>query len=969
MRRHLRLFTITLVLLPLMIGGLLIFRPFRTAIAQRSGPQPGGAQLSATAKQQIQALLAEKRSRTSAQKKIDSRLLYAMRERRGEAVTSRGELRSMRSAAAIAKSDEKGLAEVDIKGNVSKEMIKTIGRLGGEVLYASARAGAIRARVPFVALEGLATLPAVSSIRPAARAITHRRLTSPGGISWGQVPPLLKMGRSLQRGLGPEFDRRAANIRTQLSAVVSHPVQQGAAAGMGAATSEGVTAHRVIEARNLFGAKGLGIKIGVLSNSVDFLPQSIASGDLPPDVVVLPGQSGIRSDTPPDGEGTAMLEIIHDLAPSAKLYYATAFNGIDSFADNIRALRAAGCDIIVDDVIYDTESPFHDDIVTTAVNEVTADGALYFSSAGNDGNYSDGTSSAWEGDFRDSGTTLASLPGGTLHDFGNGVISNRVESTTGFILGLWWSDPLGASGNDYDIFILDNTLTTVLDASTNLQDGDDDPFEATYPGAFATERIIIFKTTESEIRALHLNNFGGELAFSTPGSTHGHNSAANAIGVAAIDVALADGGSFIGGPTNPLELFSSDGPRRVFYKSDGTPFTPGNILFSDGGGELRRKPDLTAADGVATTWPLFPTFFGTSAAAPHAAAIAALLKSAKPRLTSNEVREALSGTALDIEAPGFDQDSGAGIIDAFAALQFVGAAPAPFLELSAVATTEAGGDGDGFVEPGESGRLTTTLTNTGEATALGIQATLTTSTPGVTIINGYSGYPRIGPGGGYDINTTPFAFTLSNNAPCGLEIDFTLTVDYANSNAGPKVLTFKVQMGQLEMSTVRYTGPPVPIPDIDPAGVSIQIVVSGLSNPISDLNFIFDGSACTSDAGATTVGLDHTYVGDLLITLTSPQGTTVTLMNRPGNGLENAGHNFCNTMLDDGAIASIQNIVTAGAPYSGTFKPPNPLAAFNGQNGNGTWILNVADLEGNDTGNIRAFSLVFSTFSCMTSAP
>jgi hypothetical protein len=50
-----------------------------------------------------------------------------------------------------------------------------------------------------------------------------------------------------------------------------------------------------------------------------------------------------------------MLEIIHDLAPSAKLYYATAFKSIDSFADNIRALRAAGCDIIVDDVIYDAE--------------------------------------------------------------------------------------------------------------------------------------------------------------------------------------------------------------------------------------------------------------------------------------------------------------------------------------------------------------------------------------------------------------------------------------------------------------------------------------------------------------------------------------------------------------------------------------------------------------------------------------
>jgi subtilisin-like proprotein convertase family protein len=118
-----------------------------------------------------------------------------------------------------------------------------------------------------------------------------------------------------------------------------------------------------------------------------------------------------------------------------------------------------------------------------------------------------------------------------------------------------------------------------------------------------------------------------------------------------------------------------------------------------------------------------------------------------------------------------------------------------------------------------------------------------------------------------------------------------LTIDYANSDAGPEVLPFKVQMGQLELSTVRYTGPPVPIPDADPAGVSVQIMVNGLSNPISDLNFVFEGNGCNSDAGATTVGLDHEWVGDLVVTLTSPHGTTVTLINRPGNGLENNGHN------------------------------------------------------------------------------
>ena len=131
----------------------------------------------------------------------------------------------------------------------------------------------------------------------------------------------------------------------------------------GAATTQGEVAHRASEARNFFGVTGAGVNIGVLSDSVDFLAQSIASGDLPADVTVLPGQSGV----PGSGEGTAMLEIVHDMAPGAKLFFASAFNGAQSFADNIRALRAAGCHIIVDDVIYASESPFQDGIIAAAV--------------------------------------------------------------------------------------------------------------------------------------------------------------------------------------------------------------------------------------------------------------------------------------------------------------------------------------------------------------------------------------------------------------------------------------------------------------------------------------------------------------------------------------------------------------------------------------------------------------------------
>ena len=83
--------------------------------------------------------------------------------------------------------------------------------------------------------------------------------------------------------------------------------------------------------------------------------------------------------------------------------------------------------------------------------------------------------------------------------------------------------------------------------------------------------------------------------------------------------------------TNVTETFSADGPRRIFFLENGTAITPGN--FSSTGGTLRQKPDITAADRVSVTGVGgFPTTFsGTSAAAPHAGAIAGLLKNLEAR--------------------------------------------------------------------------------------------------------------------------------------------------------------------------------------------------------------------------------------------------------------------------------------------------------------------------------------------------
>src|SRR5262249_4877461 len=157
-----------------------------------------------------------------------------------------------------------------------------------------------------------------------------------------------------------------------------------------------------------------------------------------------------------------------------------------------------------------------------------------------------------------------------------------------------------------------------------------------------------------------------------------------------------------------------------------------------GGGETRFKPDLSAADGVSTTLPsgsgLNP-FFGTSAAAPHAGAVAALLKSAVPTATAAKIRAAMLAAALDIEAQGGDQQSGQGVVSAMESLQQVGAKPAVFLSFVSKTITGSGG---GSLQPGGTGSVVVAVLNEGGATATAVTATLTTSTPGVVMISGAS---------------------------------------------------------------------------------------------------------------------------------------------------------------------------------------------------------------------------------------
>jgi hypothetical protein len=743
--------------------------------------------------QQIQALLEEKEARTADQQKIDSQLLYAIKMRRGESIA-----KSVPRLSADVGADDAGLVTVDITAIIDDHLLDSLKGMSVEVSNVFREYNSLRAVVSLEQIETIASFSQVRFIQPKQEALFSQAGAEMRKLSDAQPRHSTPGGRQTS---GPRywgFINRAARVRAALQpTLINAP---NTPLGIGSVTSQGDTTHRAFTARGTFNTDGTGVKIGVLSDGVDSLAVSQGTGDLGV-VTVLPGQGGFGD------EGTAMLEIIHDLAPGAQLFFATAGNGLASFAQNIRDLRTAGCDIILDDVGYFVESPFQDGqtpavvspnnagLATQAVNDVVASGALYFSAAANSGNLNDGTSGTWEGDFVDGGT-LGLVPGGNIHDFDPGAAVAQYDTITadGFPTNLHWSDPLGGSNNDYDLFILAPDGTSVVSSSTNVQNGTQDPYEEVFfaPIGF---RIVILQKTGAANRFLHLSTNRGELLFNTPGETHGHNAASGAYGVGAVCAVCVFPSAF--SAANQVETFSSDGPRHIFFNGNGSAITPGNV--SSTGGSVLLKPDITAADGAAVSGAGgFPTlFFGTSAAAPHAAAIAALLKSANPALTQDQIKTALTSTAIDIEAPGTDRDSGAGIVMPYPALQSLGAPVEgkAFLELSTVSKMETCCNSDGFIDPGESGTLRITLNNVGLLDATLATAALTTSTAGVTIVNGASAYPNIAASNGSAVNTTAFSFSLGPGVAPDPSVDFTLTINYAGGHQPSQSWNFTVQLG------------------------------------------------------------------------------------------------------------------------------------------------------------------------------
>ena len=470
---------------------------------------------------------------------------------------------------------------------------------------------------------------------------------------------------------------------------------------VGAVTSQADTAIRAAEARATFDVDGTGVPVGVLSDSFNSSgggsvsgngcnravtgTSSQDSGDLPASVKViedLPGESD---------EGRAMAELVHDLAPGSPLLFATAFTSEPGFAANIDALRACGAKVLVDDVIYYAEPMFQDGVVAQAAQRAVDAGVPYFSSAGNygrvgvDEQYVDGA----PGD-----------DGNDFHQFapGSQVANITLPPGCGVRLVLQWAEPFdgtlgpGAS-SDYDLGLYDCSGDSCdllpggsADAAQgcSLQGGGPggDPLEIleSPENAGAAPQVVSVAVNRvcGEARRFRIgvtatggcsltgSGYGFDSAIFNSAQIYGHAAAAGAVAVAAVDYREIEQGGDRTPPQNVInvERFSSlGGVLPFFYAGNGTPL-PGGV-------QLRAKPEISAPDGTNTTFFVqdsdadgFPNFFGTSAAAPHAAAVAALVRQQNPSLSPAGVLATLTTTAVDIESAGYDYLSGFGLVDA-----------------------------------------------------------------------------------------------------------------------------------------------------------------------------------------------------------------------------------------------------------------------------------------------------------------
>jgi hypothetical protein len=549
-----------------------------------------------------------------------------------------------------------------------------------------------------------------------------------------------------------------------------------------------------------------------------------ASGDLPSSVNVIEDATCMNYGPPinlPFGdEGRAMMQIIHDVAPGAGLAFYTAENSEADFANGIVKLAASvasgggGAKVIVDDVGYPNEPFFQDGIVAQAVDAVVAQGVAYFSSAGNNSTLAYDNSAP---SFATPGT------GQNLNEMllnfnqaGGAVSTTLPVSIPPLIPGEFvaivaeWDQPYltgapngGGAKNQIDLCIegaVGNDIINKLnpEPNGNLAAGTCSGGNAL--GHDPVELMFVYNRADAagNSKAETLNIVVGLVSGAAPGrikivveddgrgsqitqfatnsgTLQGHPGAAGAAAVGAAFFANTPSCGFV--PT--LEQFSSAGGDPILFDVNGTRLaTPA----------FRQKPDFVGPDGGNDTFlgftladggvtdsstiteclnsTSFPNFFGTSAAAPHVASIAALFLQANPSLTPADIVGFLQSTAvpMDVSAsnPAPNVSAGYGFVQANLAARKVPATlpPAPTLKLASSS-----------IVVGSSTTLTWSSANNQGCTASGSWSGAMASAGAQTVM------PTV-------VGTDTYTLICTNNLGASPPTSVTLSVTAASSSGG-----------------------------------------------------------------------------------------------------------------------------------------------------------------------------------------
>ncbi len=407
--------------------------------------------------------------------------------------------------------------------------------------------------------------------------------------------------------------------------------------------------------RDFYGVTGKQIRVGVIADGVSSLEESQEGGELPEVIVLDPGTGD---------EGTAMLEIIHDIAPDAALYFHSYGGNTTRFIEAVHALSDAGCRIICDDLCFFSQPMFEDGEVTQAVSGVVQKNDLIYVTVA--GNFAQ---NHYQGIIRP--VYNASFDR-ILHDFnGNGETSIPITlpPQTTMLVTMQWDDPWNEPIHDHDLLIWEKETGISLVSGENKIEFPNNPFEhamlennTDLPVSVFLQVALDISTDATGTIKLFIRGLSPDAvtsdSFSNPtGTIFGHAAGEDLITV----------GSVSADAYNIISPDSSQGPVLIRY--------PEQVV--------RKKPDICAPTNVQISGAgRFPeTFPGTSAAAPHVAGVIAQVWSAFPDKSSATIREAIVTGATDLGENGWDPVYGYGLLNADRTYRMLYNQETPFFRL------------------------------------------------------------------------------------------------------------------------------------------------------------------------------------------------------------------------------------------------------------------------------------------------